>query len=125
MATLPTLSLLLSSQEARDAAPCVAVSRPWVLHRNGELERPRVPQLIKPSGEYWVSGYHCRELDIIWSGDLPALLAAMVAEAERMSGALNNVKSLAMKAQHDGGPNGIFANIEDFSRHALKGHPND
>ena len=81
--TLPTLSHLLSSQEARDAAPCVAVTGEWVLNRAGVLYNTADmdPGLDCNRNE---DGSHKWEacFDIIWSGDLPALLAAMVAENE-------------------------------------------
>ena len=75
MTTLPTLSLLLSSQEARNAAPCVAINGPWCLYRNGYL-------LPKGATKQHAISAGNPEWDIIWSGDLPALLAAMVAENE-------------------------------------------
>ena len=89
--TLPTLSLHLSSQEARDAAPCVAVTGPWVLHRNGAFRNvtdipPNAINCMRDGGAYkgfdGEADYLMPDLDCIWSGDLPALLAAMVAENE-------------------------------------------
>ena len=82
---LPTLSLLLSSQEARDAAPCVAhVDGNWHLSREGRFQRYHDFATLsswKATGEFAPElGRHAG--DCIWSGDLPALLAAMVAENE-------------------------------------------
>ena len=81
--TLSTLSHLLSSQEARDAAPCVAVNGTWMLRRDGSLVP--VPDDIDPvflrSGRA-ISVANRIVGDCIWSGDLPAMLAAMVAENE-------------------------------------------
>ena len=89
MTDLTTLSRLLSSQEARDAAPCVAVSGEWYLTRNGHLHRV----ITRGTSSYFTTGqwsYHNvpSAFDCIWSGDLPAILAEMVAENEGLRSAL-------------------------------------
>jgi hypothetical protein len=95
--TLTTLSLLLSSQEARDAAPCVVVTGPWYLKRGGVLSVAFTDNLgehFLQTGIYNARLGHLHFYDCIWSGDLPALLAAMVAENEGLKQALMQIDAL-------------------------------
>jgi hypothetical protein len=85
--TLPTLTRLLSSQEARDAAPCVAVTGDRYLYRNGYL-------LPKGATKQHAISAGNPEWDCIWSGDLPALLAEMVAEIDRLNGLMAILETL-------------------------------
>jgi hypothetical protein len=83
-----TLSQLLSSQEARDAAPCVPVTGPWALSRDKFLFDYRRDGLGK-SDPKTGKGHRLPQRDIIWSGDLVAELAAvdaLRAENERLHG---------------------------------------
>ena len=100
-ADLNTLPTLLRSQEARDAAPCVPVNvTGWMLTRAGRLVQIThglSDGLYRETGIYQTgygrieTGYQRQpgdgtrhEEDCIWSGDLPALLSALVAERDRL-----------------------------------------
>ena len=80
--TLPTLSLLLSSQEARDVAPTVGATGKTSILENGWIYTH--DETCESHHNYGLAPPPTRALGyrIIWSGDLPALLAAMVAENE-------------------------------------------
>ena len=101
---LTTLSTLLGSQEARNAAPCVPVTGKWVMFRNGSMSRSgKAPEADQDDDWYRAgkapahvggSGY-----DIIWSGDLPALLSALVAERDRLR---ELVEAAYREGLHDG-----------------------
>jgi hypothetical protein len=85
----PTLSQLISDPQARENAPCVAVSGKWIMFRNGVIVQAGKsadewsPDLWSPDGSFPTH----RMLDCIWSGDLVAELAAvdeLRAENERL-----------------------------------------
>jgi hypothetical protein len=90
---MTTLSTLLTSQEARDAAPCVGAQvGQWVLSRSGILgpvyefgiaELKGYVFVGRPDDQIGDSATFDRD-DIIWSGDLPAELAAKDAKIERL-----------------------------------------
>ena len=50
-----------------------------------------------------------------------AITAALEAsgELERLRAALNNIRALAAKRQHEGGPDGNFKAIEEFANYGL------
>lgn len=93
MTDLTTLSTLLGSQEARDAAPCVPPSGAAILLRDGTLIcNDRIGGWVLGS-DHVSTGHasHSRQphpRDIIWSGDLPVLLAALVAERDGLAAKL-------------------------------------
>ena len=106
---LTTLSTLLESQETRDAAPCVPVNvTGWMLTRAGRLVQIThglSDGLYRETGIYQTgygrieTGYQRQpgdgtrhEEDCIWSGDLPALLSALVAERDGLAGKLMNAR---------------------------------
>lgn len=88
-ADLTTLSTLLGSLAARDAAPCVPFKHgQWVLLRNGRLINTAQDWLCnqQSSGKHDWGDDRPSSMDCIWSGDLPALLSALVAERDGMAG---------------------------------------
>lgn len=127
--TLPTLFLLLSSQDARDAAPCVAVSGEWTMNRAGYFLQPAdLPP--GPRAGHHSDGSHKWEAryDIIWSGDLPALLAAMVAENEWIKQALIQIDALdpewqGIESISNDAARGLVLRMGEIARQALKGTP--
>ena len=44
-----------------------------------------------------------------------------VGELERLRAALQNIRALAAKCQHEGGPDGNFKAIEEFAVYGLEG----
>ena len=45
----------------------------------------------------------------------------LFAENERLRAALSNIRALAAKRQHEGGPNGTLKAIEEFAVYGLEG----
>lgn len=122
VAMTATLSQLLSSQEARDAAPCVAYQPgKWRLLRSGALIRPGVDE------HYWNPDGTCkhgRECDIIWSGDLVAELAAVDALRAALTEVLSAARGFASAVRQDTGmeyPWPAMEIAEADARQALKG----
>lgn len=97
MTDLTTLSRLLSSQEERDAAPCVpAVDGNWHMSRDGYLARYHDNFTLstwKQTGQFW-AGSTCHKGDCIWSGDLPALLAELLAGHEQLGEQWNGLQDM-------------------------------
>ena len=52
-----------------------------------------------------------------------AITAALEAsgELERLRAALQNIRAIAAKSQHEGGPDGILKTIEEFAVYGLEG----
>jgi hypothetical protein len=128
----PTLSQLLSDPQARENAPCVAVSGKWIMLRNGVIVQAGKsadewsPDLWSPDGSFPTH----RMLDCIWSDDLVAELAAvdaLRAENERLREVL---RSIQIDARHcrsyadEGSADGASIKaglIMDYCTQALKG----
>jgi hypothetical protein len=127
-----TLAGLLASQEARDAAPCVAVTGPWHLTRGGALERRSFPSMTSwLATGHWEFDKSRNPFDCIWSGDLPALLAAMVAalefyadEAAWNEAPMETHESVLGVAYKNKAAQ-IRTDRGTKARQALKEHPND
>ena len=61
------------------------------------------------------------DLDIIASISPADMQAAASGELERLRAALQNIRAIAAKSQHEGGPDGILKTIEEFAVYGLEG----
>lgn len=52
---------------------------------------------------------------------LKGAIEKMLAENDRLRAALQNIRALAAKRQHEGGPDGNFKTIEEFAIYGLEG----
>ena len=68
---------------------------------------------LASSGQMSISFLACRIAD--------AYDRARDAELERLRAALSNIRALAAKRQHEGGPDGNLKTIEEFANYGLKG----
>ena len=130
MTDLTTLSAILGSQEARDAAPCVpAVEGYWYLSRRNGMHHLNPGKddgwAWKPDGSHFAT----TDFDCLWSGDLPALLAALVAERDGLAAKLARIDcheltdveieaALTSEGVHTWGPDG--ERFERMFRAAMK-----
>ena len=96
MTDLTTLFTLLGSEKARDAAPYVPVTGPWYLLRNGtmrQLSEFRMHSEVLTEWRLTGTGPNIAIYEqCIWSGDPPALLAALVAERDGLAAKLDEIE---------------------------------
>ena len=77
-------------------------------------------QVMVKSG--FVPDHSCDEIRF-WYALQKAITAALEAsgELERLRAALQNIRAIAAKSQHEGGPDGILKTIEEFAVYGLEG----
>ena len=61
------------------------------------------------------------DLDVIATISPADMQAVASGELERLRAALQNIRALAAKRQHEGGPDGNFKAIEEFAVYGLEG----
>lgn len=111
--------------------PVAPVEGHYALLRNGEAVGPikyasypyqftaHLPHMSW--NEKGVSDWSDSDFDIIATISPADMQAVASGELERLRAALQNIRALAAKCQHEGGPDGNFKAIEEFAVYGLEG----
>lgn len=112
--------------------PVAPVEGHYALLRNGEAVGPinkyaKQPYLFTARLPHmsWradgVSDWDDSDYDIIATISPADMQAVASGELERLRAALQNIRALAAKRQHEGGPDGNLKAIEEFAVYGLEG----
>ena len=122
--------------------PVAPVEGHYALLRNGMVVKHLVDMWDAHRGpktkrDYWTAHPDTDFSDLCWHEDgksrddsdydiiatiSPADMQAVASgELERLRAALQNIRALAAKRQHEGGPDGNFKAIEEFAVYGLEG----